>query len=139
MSDAAKTQVLEVSTEQMARMMDQAKKRAKLQFISDLEVRAATLDKTEPAAANVLRAYCEELRETIIPTVTKRTPVVTQVPAATSSGGEVDPLDTVDERVAAQEATGSVLPEVQHRSDEADATAMVRNLGARGKLNFLRD
>ncbi len=138
MSDVAKMQVLEVSTEQMARMMDQAKKRAKLQMISDLESRANELQQTQPAAADVIRAYCEELRVSVVPTVTKRVPIVRQVPTAVVSHGEADPLDDVDERVAAQER-GGVLPEVQHMNDEAEGLALVKNLGARGRLNIPRD
>lgn len=130
-------QTLEVTTEQMARMMEQAKKRARLIFIADIDTKANELEATVPEAARVLRQLAEEMRVPIIPPVPKRTPVA--VAPAVVSGGEADPLDTVDDRVAAQEARGSALPEVQHRSDEADATALVRNLGARGKLNLPRD
>lgn len=136
---SAQSQVLEVTTEQMQRMMDQAKKRAKLGFIAEVEARANELQMTQPVAADVLRNYCEELRATVIPIKRPGLAPIAAVPAAVVSGGERDPLDTADEVVARQESSGAALPDVQHLDDDTEARAMVRNLGARGKLNFLRD
>lgn len=135
---SAQSQVLEVTTEQMQRMMDQAKKRARLGFIAELDAKADVIQADAPAAATILRAYAEELRGEIIKPVPKRTPLTITPPPAVVSGGERDPLDTADEVVAEQER-GGVLPEVQHLNDEVEGLALVKNLGARGRLNIPRD
>lgn len=129
-------QKFEMDGEHLARTLATTRKRERAKVATEIDNRADLEDgKGHHETAKVLRELAVQVLGESVPGAAK-------VVAATTSGGERDPLDEVDEIVAEQEralGTNQGLPPVHHLNDEQEGLAMVRNLGARGKLNLPRD
>lgn len=117
MTTNAQNTTMEVTTAQLQQMLDRARHSERLRCATEVE-KAGFPD------------VAEDLRGKVLP-IKKREPrSAALVPEAVVDGGETDPLDTVDERVRAQST--SVLPPVQHLSDDVEMQHLARRSIQRG-------
>lgn len=130
------SQKFEMDGEHLARTLTATRRRERMKVAVEIEDRADLEQGSgQHETARVLRELAVQVRHSAVPNAVKAV-------TAVASGGESDPLDDVDAIVAEQEralGTNQGLPPVHHLSDEQEGVALVRNLGARGKLNLPRD